>query len=361
MTPDEIVSRIRPELAEQGYTLKLQWIDNRPGGTINGFRITNARILFENALSIQIFDRSTVTLNNGFTNDDAISLTKEDGREFLEWLRYEPDTPLVKELWDALPPGDETPAPLRPESAVLSMGKAHLVDYLVQKHPHIFGRYGRMGAAGQDFYEAVLDTFKEQEESSTNVDVLRLIHSLESLAHDLYRDANPILRLAAKCDQPEQQHMKLLAYAKITAAEMLRSMASKIRGHIANPPAAADYPEAIEIPPQELWARSQYSTGRPECSINGCNAPVGNREDMTLCEEHFQMQWEADRKKTGINLGDLVVMRKTPIPLREGQIGEITQITGLDNYAVTFKDKSWLYCNREDFTPLDPSATATQP
>lgn len=229
------IDAMRHEVGEHGFTVKVGWIDNDPTGRLNGIRLLSARALFWRAISIQIFDRETVTLSWGFTNDDSVSLTKEDGRLFLEWLRDQPNTPLVPALWEIIPAPD--PGPITTSAATTNMAKARLVDYLVSQHADIFGRYGSMTAEGEDFYEAVLKLIQNPERDGR--DMRRLIHAIESLANAEYSRANRLWRA-------DIQANRYKALGAVLAAESLRECAASARANMgAAAPPPAEFPEAI--------------------------------------------------------------------------------------------------------------------
>jgi hypothetical protein len=242
MTIDKIMEYTQERLAGAGYTLKVDWLDGDPASGVNGFRIMRAEKLFEKALTIQIFDRSTVTLGWGFSNDQNVTLTKEDGRLFLEWLKTKELTPLIPEIWNVIPEAKPT---TETRAAATNMAKARLVDYLVLSHPDIFGKYGAIDHAtpgqqikpGEDFYTELLKLIADPERDGR--DARRLIQALDSMAANLYRRTNDYLRTEAAA-------LKWRAIASVLAAEEIREMAQMARRNIANPPPAPNYPNEVK-------------------------------------------------------------------------------------------------------------------
>jgi hypothetical protein len=250
MNHDDLISAdVRAALLKEGWTVKARRIDKDPAKPILGFRLTNCEALFKKALSVQIFDRSTVSLSIGFSNDEHISLTEDDGRDFLEWLRqfdysttgsddgvYLPDE-LWNQLGNAIPRADQI--------EVINMEKARLVEYLVQNSPQTFGRFGTIGAHGGDFYNELLDLVKDpaRDESIDR----RMIHELESAAHHFYAEANAWLRIAAnRTAEADPQILKVRAYAVVCAADEMRERALSHRLRLDEPPAESPFPEAID-------------------------------------------------------------------------------------------------------------------
>jgi len=98
--PDDVLKQIQAKLSDNGQTLKIRYIDKDPSKGLLGVRITNAKKLMEEVWSMQILDRSTVSLAiGGFDNDHHVSLTGEDGETFLESIAAE----IPRELWDLIP------------------------------------------------------------------------------------------------------------------------------------------------------------------------------------------------------------------------------------------------------------------
>jgi hypothetical protein len=242
----QITQRIREQLARDGWTCRARWIDNRPRrvlqgqivseGELIGFRFTNAEALLENALSIQVFDRSTVSLSfDGFTNDDHLSFTDEDGRELLEWMRNQPESPLTAEFWNELPEAQKKEL----QTAAMTTGKGHLVASLAKSHPHIFGIGGRISTEGTDFYEEVLEILEGRDPEPIRVTQLQAIQQLEDLAHEFYALTNTLLSAASTCgpeDRIERARYQASAYGMKQAAQECRVRAAMIRASIKNPP-----------------------------------------------------------------------------------------------------------------------------
>lgn len=237
-----ITEGARKLLSDSGWTAKVRYIDRKEEGQILGFRLTNARKLFDAAYSIQVFDKSTVSLSLGFSNDDHVSLTEDDGRTFLEWLRHEPDGPLPDQIWDKL--GEPIDRARQPE--YIDMGKAKLVDYLVQNSPQTFGKYGTLGVENAgDFYDTLLQLIQDP---ARDADITRrMIQQLELQAHTLYADANALLKSAAGAARTSAAHLvRLEAYGHVIAAQRCREAANFKRSTLDEPPEETPYPDAIE-------------------------------------------------------------------------------------------------------------------
>lgn len=238
------LEQARQEIGERGFTVKLGWIDNQPGGKLNGIRFMDCRELMDRALSIQIFDRQTVTVSWGFENKDAVTLSKEDGRQFIEWLVNAEDTPLTVELWELLPEVTEAEPT---QAGATNMAKSRLVDYLVAKHPDKFGKYGSITGrttASESFYEELLDLVENPERDGR--DLARLVQSLDSLAGNLYAQANSQLKTGAPA-------LRWRAVGSVLAAEEIQEMAQNARAVMENPPSQTVYPGAITS--AELYAQ----------------------------------------------------------------------------------------------------------
>lgn len=238
------LEQTRQEIGERGFTVKLGWIDNQPGGKLNGIRFMDCRELMDRALSIQIFDRQTVTVSWGFENKDAVTLSKEDGQQFIEWLIMMEDSPLTIELFELLPEATEA-EPTR--GGATNMAKARLVEYLVAKHPDKFGQYGSITGrttAEESFYEELLDLVENPERDGR--DLARVVQALDSLAGNLYRQANSQLKTGAPA-------LRWRALGAVLAAEEIRDMAQNTRTAMGRAPHQADYPDAISS--AELYAQ----------------------------------------------------------------------------------------------------------
>ena len=318
MNLDEAIDQKRETLAHMGFTVKAQWIDNQPGGKLNGLRIMKAEALFGRALTLQVFDRQTVTISWGFSNDDAVTLTKEDGRLFLDWLRLKKMTPLPDEIWQLIPEATDTAR--ETHAAATNMAKARLVDYLVANHADIFGKYGSLDdrlAPGEDFYTALLDLVQNPERDGR--DLRRLIQALDNLAGGLYVMANSQLKTGAPA-------MRWRAIGSVLAAEEIRDMAQRGRASMGgSPPPAPAYPEAISS--SALYAQ-----------ILKEEAPKQDRTAQPMPAHLYQ----------GHRVDDIVTIVGPAagtigtIP-RAGEIGRVTAVsdrpeTHSTNIAVTFKD-----------------------
>jgi hypothetical protein len=247
------IEQLKTDARAEGWTFKHRFVDNDPEQDLLGVRLTNANLLFDRSMSVQIFDRQTVTLSFGFSNDEHLSLTGDDGREFLLWLQqWKPK--LMKELWNAIPE-------IRPEASTgpvalsLQTGKPALVNYLVASYPEIFGRFGEI-ANGDDFYDAVLRVIRNPERDDRSKAML--IHSLEELAHVAYADANSLLRSAdLVIGQDNVQNVYREAHAQVTMAQRLRAHAGAIRSLMLKPPTPSPFSDEILAvqdfpPPREL-------------------------------------------------------------------------------------------------------------
>ena len=256
LTPDEYaeelrdaIHRINAQVSQLGWTAKLRWEDNRPGEKLLGFRLTAAQKLFDDAVSIQIFDRETVTLSYGFTNDDHVTLTKDDGREFLEWLRALPNGPLVPAIWMALEKPAEPPQRAGVASAVTNLAKARLVEYLVENYPEVFGRFGSQSVEKSDFYDEVLALVKDPARDTA---VHRqAIQALETMAHEFYAIANRQAAASSASANAKDDWLVtfgpwLEALGYIRAAERCRHQANERRARLTtDAPAETDFPDAI--------------------------------------------------------------------------------------------------------------------
>lgn len=303
----------RQEIGERGFTVKLGWIDNQPGGKLNGIRFMDCRELMDRALSIQIFDRQTATISWGLDNKDSVTLTKEDGRQFIEWLVNAEDTPLTVELFELLPEATEA-EPAR--AGATNMAKARLVEYLVAKHPDKFGKYGSMGnqesPAGEAFYAELLDLVENPERDGR--DLARLVQSLDSLAANLYAVANSQMKTGAPA-------MRWRAVGSVLAAEEIRDLAQEARRNMGIAPRpATDYPGAITS--AELYAQILQERTNPK-----------DQEPKPTPPWLF----------TGHRPGDTVVIEATAgrSPARANQIGTVESVSDhleTSTIQVRFKD-----------------------
>lgn len=234
----------RTELQRRGWTFRPRWEDNDPEKPIIGVRLTNAAKIFETAQTIQIFDTCTVTVQFGFLQEQSVSLTREDGAEFIDWLKAtHPE--LAAPMLAIVPVGDRTPGPA---AAGMNTAKGELVAYLAKAYPEVFGRGGRATMTGADFYAELLELFKDPERDSART--IQLILAVEGMAHDFYSDCNAALRraraLGASLEAAAEAQMDAYGYAM--AAQRSRDYAEGLR--IGQPldlrPPVAAYPEAIE-------------------------------------------------------------------------------------------------------------------
>lgn len=244
-------------MVPEGWLVKRQWIDKQPGGELLGIRITNAAKLYELAWSIQLFDRNTATLSiGGFDNDSHVTLSKEDGAAFIEWMHL--NGKMSDEVYDALATIEPDDTEARP---IVNMAKNRLVNYLVENYAETFGRYGSLTVESTDFYDEVLALVKDP--ARDDVTTRQLIAALESMAHDFYRAANIGLR-AAGADATANQLAQVDGLLK--AAEECRRMANEKRERTPGAPPESDYPEAItrtvgERPPAPAPKGDDYALG----------------------------------------------------------------------------------------------------
>jgi hypothetical protein len=307
----QISQRIREQLARDGWTCRARWIDNRPrrilqgqivsDGELIGFRFTNAEALLENALSIQVFDRSTVSLSfDGFTNDDHLSFTDEDGRELLEWMRNQPESPLTAEFWNELPEAQRKE--LQP--AAMTTGKGHLVAWLARHYPHIFGTGGQISTEGTDFYEEVQRILENQAPQPLRVTQLQMIQQLEDLAHQFYTMANALLRAASTPgpdDGMERARHHASAYGIAQAAQECRIRAAHVR-------------ESIEKPPPP----GQFNDAPPPIDVLDIIGFVANQEDIAP---------RKPKPSTLVYRTDDVIVVTDVTHARDRQIGKVKSAT----------------------------------
>jgi hypothetical protein len=349
----DINQKIRAKLAKLGWTCRARWMDNRPrrtalgmrayDGKLIGFRFTNADALLERALSIQVFDRSTVSLSfDGFTNDDHLSFTDEDGRDILQYLRNLPGSPLTEEFWDELPEAERKE--LQP--AAMTTGKGHLVAVLAQSHPHIFGRGGRISTEGTDFYEEVLSILDDHDRIPMRDVQLQSIQQLEGLAHDFYSAANASLRAAATPEldgtQRARHHATAFGFAK--AADDCRTRADHIRSTTQNPPAPDTFPD--QTPPIDILDILGFMVFGTRSSAQNAGVTSDTPEAMRqaiIDKNAGRNEWgkptiqsdEMDsRLSNDYRPGDLVVVTD-PGEARTQQIGQIKS-TGPSTVEVQF-------------------------
>ena len=333
----EISEKIRAKLNKIGWTCRARWMDNLPRRAVNGdvayfgqlvgFRFTNADKLLWEALSIQVFDRSTVSLSfDGFTNDDHLSFTDEDGRELLKYLRQCDGTPLTQEFWDELP--EAASKELQP--AAMTTGKGHLVAALAKSHPHIFGRGGRISTQGTDFYEEVLSILDDRDPQPIRVAQLQSIQQLEGLAHDFYAAANNLLRSAAIVDFAFEERARhhILAVGMAHAAEECRRRAWVIRSATTEPPAADPFKDATpEINPLEILgflANAGVTSDTPEAMRQAIRDQKAGRNAWG--EKHAKQLAQDNTPAGDYQPGDLVVITD-PQDARTQQIGQVKSAT----------------------------------
>lgn len=233
------------QLQKLGWSFRPRYEDHDETKPIIGVRLTNCAKIFENAQTIQIFDRRTVTLQFGFLQEQSVTLTDDDGALFIEWLAMaHPE--LAAPMLAVVPAGDPTPGA---SNTGLSTTKAQLVEYLADAWPEVFGKGGRASQPGADFYTELLALFHDPDRDTARR--AALILAAENMAHDFYADCVATLRRAAYLDENKPARApsaNLRAYALVLAAEAARAYAKAMRGRLAleNQPPPAEFPEAID-------------------------------------------------------------------------------------------------------------------
>lgn len=265
-TPNES----RENLHKLGWTFRQRFEDNDPSKPIIGVRLTNAAKIFESAQTIQIFDQATVTVQFGFLQEQSVSLTREDGAEFIDWLKQaHPD--LAAPMLAAVPQGDRGPGP---SISPMSTTKAELTKYLAEAWPEIFGRGGRATAPDADFFTELLKLLTDPDRDTQRR--VQLILAAENMAHDFYADANAILRAASrqaelKLSDAATTELQMDAYAKVMAAEGTRLYATQIRKRLPldKLPPPAEFPEAIDPASIPAVQNVRALTHQPEIRQRG--------------------------------------------------------------------------------------------
>jgi hypothetical protein len=216
---------LRPSGIDQHWTSRARYEDNDDSQPIIGVRLTNCERIFESAQTIQIFDSATVTIQFGFLQEQSVTLTREDGALFMDWLMaYHPA--LAGPALAVVPMGDRTPGPA---SAGLATGKARLVSYLAEAFPDVFGRGARATLPGADFYIEVMQLIQSAVDKPHRSRTPALILALEAIAHQLY--INSIrMHVAAEHGAPEAlAPLKAEARGLAYAADALREQAGALR------------------------------------------------------------------------------------------------------------------------------------
>lgn len=220
----------RQDIAKAGWTYKERHIDKNPELPLLGIRLTNAGRLFEESLSIQIFNRSEVSLSRGgLTNDDHVSLTKDDGRDFLDWLRTAHPEILTEEVYSLLPEG-----PREGESTTTAdEARSKLIAYCVRYHAEYFGP-GSFAAGGAPLEESILAVLRHRDNrpefaSEQASLTMRMILSLEEFAHENYKAANAYLREAHDANEAAPCPTLQMAMGAVQCGNWLRHRAQAMR------------------------------------------------------------------------------------------------------------------------------------
>jgi hypothetical protein len=320
----------RRELFKFGWTIKARHVDRDEAKPLLGIRLTNCEALFNKALSIQILDDSTVSLSFGFSNDEHVSLTEDDGRAFLEYLKLiafaavDDAGATYSLLTDELLAQIGKPIPREEQIPVFNMEKARLVDYLVQNSPQTFGKYGTARAGG-DFYAEVLELIKDP--SRDEEIARRMIHALESTAHTFYADANRMLHVAAQSNAPARSPHRMEAFGMIRAAEELRDRANDLRGKITDdPPAETPYPDAIAA--GEL-AESLAPAGPWDAPIDAATTDLAAAQLLARQDVIDERAFNAIILKPG----DMVTVSDSAHPLYR-RMGEVVAASGAARVTV---------------------------
>jgi hypothetical protein len=361
MTPE----RLR-DIANAGWTYKERYNDKDPAKGLLGIRLTNAAKIWDEGYSIQIFNRTTVTIAQkaNATIDDHVSLTKDDGRDFLEWLRLAHPEVLPPEIWEKLPEGElETPA--APASSS-DEARSALVQYLAPRFPEVFGP-GSMAASGAPLEETVLTLFRVLESAPKQVAessrlTMRTILYLETTAHENYKAANVALRRAHESVTiPGRLEAAKEAYGFLGAAWDARRRAVEMRVSYGfadnNAPKipAGEFPESIEM--AEAWkviAGAMLEQGKTTDTETRIASP-----GLVFTSDHPKLKQIADESgassgaaitppppgspapgrvltETDVTPGMMVTIADPNHP-RFNQLAEIYCRVGANRYALTFK------------------------
>jgi len=335
MTPE----RLR-DIANAGWTYKERYIDKNPALGLLGIRLTNAAKIWDEGYSIQIFNRTTVTLAQkaNATIDDHVSLTKDDGRDFLEWLRLTHPEILPPEIWEKLPEGEaESAGPASSDEA-----RSALLQYLVPRYPEYFGA-GSMAASGAPFEATILAVIRHGENIPAQVAesgrlTMRTILYLETMAHDCYKETNSHLHNAHGADDvPRKLAYARMAYLAMGAAIEARERAATMRrdyGTSGGDPAPlpeASFPEAID--PNEVWAVIEAAFGQAAAHT------IASTTARVIAQESAGVGIPAPLTEADVTPGMLVTIADPNHP-RFRQVAEIYCRVGKERYALSFKGES---------------------
>jgi len=247
--PDDVLKQIQAKLSDNGQTLKIRYIDKDPSKGLLGVRITNAKKLMEEVWSMQILDRSTVSLAiGGFDNDHHVSLTGEDGETFLESIAAE----IPRELWDLIPTAAASQQQAGPSVAEV----AKLTQFLKDKYPAQFGAYGTATVA-PDFYQAIINLLSTVDADYRSRRDYDSIVEMEAAARKGDIQANRHLAAVSQAaDENMRQELRIAALYLMYAANDARAAAINARARMSSlglavPPAAA-FPETPDMTPDNL-------------------------------------------------------------------------------------------------------------
>jgi len=247
--PDDVLKQIQAKLSDNGQTVKIRYIDKDPAKGLLGVRITNARKMLEEVWSMQILDRSTVSLAiGGFDNDHHVSLTGEDGEAFLESIAAE----IPRELWELIPTAAASQQQAGPSVAEV----AKLSQFLADKYPAQFGAYGTATIA-PDFYTAVINLLSTVDAEYRSRRDYDSIVEMEAAARkgDIY--ANRQLEAVSRAaDENMRQEHRIEALRIMYAANDARAAAINLRARMCSlglaVPPSAEFPEIPDVTPDNL-------------------------------------------------------------------------------------------------------------
>jgi hypothetical protein len=230
-----------PQADARRWTRRLRHIDQNPAMPVLGIRYSDATGILREAKSIQVFDRSTVTVAFGFMQEDHVSFSGIDGAELLNAILAGAAGPELAEAVQAdlenIP--EKSTGPDAAEPPVINAAKAKLVTYLVKARPERFGLYGTHPSYGEDFYAQLLELVRDPQRDDT--EARRMLTLLERTAHLSYAQANRCMKGGAPA----------LAHGYIRAAQLLRDQANEYRNMCAAPqPVESPYPDAATLEDQ---------------------------------------------------------------------------------------------------------------
>lgn len=282
----ELIQQLQTHFRDRGKVFRYRPVRENGQDTEQtlGVRITNAENLFNDAYSIQIFDRSTVALSlGGFDNDSHVKFDREDGAEFVRWMLEQKHIP--QDLFDALPQApapDALPGPIND-------AKVELIRYLAEKRPAQFGPFGT-ATHSADFYSQVLAMLKEQEQEEETDRIARdFIVMLEAEAHQCYSHANKSLKLASFTDDAELKLGYLFdahsfaaaAVEYIAEAQRRRSLLGSVNAAGIMPP-PPEFPEAISVLEVQTEIRTKLSVN-VEAKDTAAKLLFGESQDCKKC------------------------------------------------------------------------------